>query len=182
MQLHNIKRVHKRKIGNFVGRGGKRGKTSGRGTKGQKARAGRKIRPEFRDVIMRMPKLRGRGTNTFVSIERTIAEVKIGDVNKKLKEGVIVSPSTLYSAGLITKGQVRFSNVKIIGGGELSRKIEVSNCSVSAPVKALIEKNGGAVLEAKKDVKEVKKADNVKKVKSDVKPVKESSKAKKSKK
>ena len=42
-----------------VARGGKRGKTAGRGTKGQKARAGHKIRPEIRDVIMRLPKLRG---------------------------------------------------------------------------------------------------------------------------
>ena len=50
-----------------VGRGGKRGKTSGRGTKGQNARAGRKKRPEMRDFIKRIPKLRGRGKSPFKS-------------------------------------------------------------------------------------------------------------------
>ena len=45
------------------GRGGKRGKTSGRGCKGQTARAGANMRPEMRDIIKRLPKLRGQTTN-----------------------------------------------------------------------------------------------------------------------
>jgi large subunit ribosomal protein L15 len=53
----------------IVARGGKRGKTAGRGTKGQKARAGHKIRPEIRDVIKRIPKMRGRGKNSNLSIQ-----------------------------------------------------------------------------------------------------------------
>lgn len=52
-----------------VGRGGKRGKTSGKGTKGQNARAGRKKRPEIRDFIKRFPKLRGRGKNSLKSFQ-----------------------------------------------------------------------------------------------------------------
>src|SRR3972149_6052566 len=67
MQLNQLKRKHRAKKAKLVGRGSKRGKTSGRGTKGQKARAGHKLRPEIRDVIMRLPKLRGRGSNQFVS-------------------------------------------------------------------------------------------------------------------
>jgi large subunit ribosomal protein L15 len=65
MQYNNLKPKTKRKRSQSVGRGGKRGKTAGRGTKGQNARAGRKKRPELRDFIKRFPKLRGRGKNSF---------------------------------------------------------------------------------------------------------------------
>ncbi len=61
MQFHTLKRKTPNQKSKQVGRGGKRGKTAGRGTKGQNARAGRKKRPELRDFIKRVPKLRGRG-------------------------------------------------------------------------------------------------------------------------
>lgn len=61
MQFHSLKRKTPNKKSQQVGRGGTRGKTAGRGTKGQNARSGRKKRPELRDVIKRVPKLRGRG-------------------------------------------------------------------------------------------------------------------------
>lgn len=67
MQFHNIKRKTPNKKSKQVGRGGTRGKTSGRGTKGQNARAGRKKRPELRDFIKRVPKLRGRGKSSLKS-------------------------------------------------------------------------------------------------------------------
>jgi large subunit ribosomal protein L15 len=69
MQLHNLQPKTKRKTSKQVGRGGTRGKTAGRGTKGQNARAGRKKRPELRDFIKRFPKLRGRGKNSFKSFK-----------------------------------------------------------------------------------------------------------------
>ena len=69
MQFHTLKRKTKNKKARQVGRGGTRGKTSGRGTKGQNARAGRKKRPELRDFIKRFPKLRGRGKNSLKSIQ-----------------------------------------------------------------------------------------------------------------
>lgn len=69
MQFHNLKSKTKRKYPKQVGRGGTRGKTSGRGTKGQNARAGHKKRPELRDVIKRVPKLRGRGKSSFKSFK-----------------------------------------------------------------------------------------------------------------
>ena len=59
MQIHNLKRVHKNKKDRIVGRGGKHAKTSGRGGKGQTARAGNKRRPELRDIIKKLPKNRG---------------------------------------------------------------------------------------------------------------------------
>lgn len=59
MQINELKRTHKNKKDRIVGRGGKHAKTSGRGGKGQTARAGNKRRPELRDIIKKLPKLRG---------------------------------------------------------------------------------------------------------------------------
>ena len=64
MQSHDVKRNTPRKESVQIGRGGRRGKTSGKGHKGQKARAGTSMRPEMRDLIKKVPKLRGRGVNT----------------------------------------------------------------------------------------------------------------------
>lgn len=59
MQLHQLKPDHDLRAKKRVGRGGKRGTTSGKGTKGQKSRSGHRIRPAERDLIQRLPKLRG---------------------------------------------------------------------------------------------------------------------------
>jgi len=59
MQLHQIQPITKRRIKRRVGRGGKRGTYSGRGGKGQTARAGAKVRPEIRDLIKKIPKIKG---------------------------------------------------------------------------------------------------------------------------
>jgi large subunit ribosomal protein L15 len=63
MQLNSFAPRTKNKKPEPVGRGGKRGKTSGHGHKGQSSRAGHKIRPEMRDIIKKLPKLRGHGKN-----------------------------------------------------------------------------------------------------------------------
>lgn len=65
MQIHNLKRTHKNKKDRIVGRGGKHAKTSGRGGKGQTARAGNKRRPELRDIIKKLPKHRGYQFNSI---------------------------------------------------------------------------------------------------------------------
>src|SRR6185503_7070161 len=67
MQIHNLKRQNKNKKDRIVGRGGKHAKTSGRGGKGQTARAGNKRRPELRDIIKKLPKNRG---YSFKSIQK----------------------------------------------------------------------------------------------------------------
>lgn len=69
MQIHNLKREHKNKKDRIVGRGGKHAKTSGRGGKGQTARAGNKRRPELRDIIKKLPKNRG---YQFKSVRKTV--------------------------------------------------------------------------------------------------------------
>lgn len=73
MQLHTLKPKTRSRKSQRVGRGGKRGKTAGRGTKGQNARAGRKKRPELRDFIKRFPKLRGRGKNSLKSYKKKLS-------------------------------------------------------------------------------------------------------------
>jgi large subunit ribosomal protein L15 len=73
MQIHNLKRVHKNKKDRLVGRGGKHAKTSGRGGKGQTARAGNKRRPELRDIIKKLPKNRG---YRFKSVRKTVLVAK----------------------------------------------------------------------------------------------------------
>ena len=59
MQLQELKPIHKKKQRKRVGRGGKRGTYAGRGLKGQRARAGRRLKPAIRELIKRYPKLRG---------------------------------------------------------------------------------------------------------------------------
>lgn len=90
MQIHNLKRTHKNKRDRLVGRGGKHAKTSGRGGKGQTARAGNKRRPELRDIIKKLPKNRG---YQFKSIQRVFIvdkdklatkEEKFRDIRKRL--------------------------------------------------------------------------------------------------
>lgn len=73
-----------------MGRGGTRGKTAGRGTKGQNARAGRKKRPELRDFIKHVPKLRGRGRSSLKSRQAKLkgADLKSHLANKKAKSNV----------------------------------------------------------------------------------------------
>ena len=80
MQFHTLTAKTNRRHAKQVGRGGTRGKTSGRGTKGQNARAGHKKRPELRDFIKRVPKLRGRGKSSFKSFKPKVT----GEALKKL--------------------------------------------------------------------------------------------------
>lgn len=82
MQTHNLKRTHKNKRDRLVGRGGKHAKTSGRGGKGQTARAGNKRRPELRDIIKKLPKNRG---YQFKSIQKIFVVSKDKLVSQKEK-------------------------------------------------------------------------------------------------
>lgn len=86
MQFHTLKRKTPNYKSQQVGRGGTRGKTSGRGTKGQNARAGHKNRPELRDTIKRVPKLRGRGKSSLKSRQTQLkgASLKAHLAKKKL--------------------------------------------------------------------------------------------------
>ena len=144
MQKHNLKRLHKNKEAQQIGRGGTRGKTSGRGTKGQNARAGHKKRPELRDFIKRIPKLRGRGKNINTSIETKPTVISLSVISKNFSEGDIVSSQALKEKGLITTKKGIMPEVKILGG-LIDKKLVLSGLSVSASVRKGIEGAGGTI-------------------------------------
>ncbi len=130
-----------------VGRGGKRGKTSGRGTKGQNARAGHKKRPELRDIIKKLPKRRGYGKNrsrTVWGARPRPVEVTLRDLERAFAAGEAVSPKTLSEKRVI-RAVGATAVVKIIATGELTKKLSISGCKISAGAKAAVEKAGGSV-------------------------------------
>jgi len=141
MQLNTLKRQHPNKKPTQVGRGGTRGKTSGRGGKGQTARAGNKRRPEIRDIIKKLPKLRG---YRFKSPSIKPSPVNIGALNV-FDAGAIVNPASLFEKNLIRRVGGDFPRVKILGTGEISKKLSVVDCEVSASARTKIEKAGGSI-------------------------------------
>lgn len=126
----------------LVGRGGKKGKTAGRGTKGQKARAGAKIRPEWRDIIKKLPKLRG---YAFSSIQEKPFVVNLKAIEEAFSVGESVSKLTLRNKKLIPDPKGKHIKVKILGTGELTKKLTFTGLEVSASAKEKIEKAGGAI-------------------------------------
>lgn len=145
MQIHQLKRKTKNKKKTIVARGGKRGKTAGRGTKGQKARAGHKIRPEIRDLIKRIPKMRGRGKNSNLTIQERAFPVNISALELVFQNGESVTRSSLAERGVVQSIGGKIQKIKILGDGELTKKLTVKGLQVSASAKAKIEKAGGTI-------------------------------------
>lgn len=144
MQIHSVKPKTKRKTSVQIGRGGKRGKTSGRGMKGQKARAGGKLRPEMRDIIKKIPKLRGRGKNSNLPVKNSVA-ITLSALDKAYTAGETVTHATLREKGLVTAVAMRSRSAKIVATGELSKKLAVSGVAVTRGAREHIEKAGGTV-------------------------------------
>ncbi|MFA6254005.1 MAG: 50S ribosomal protein L15 [Candidatus Paceibacterota bacterium] len=142
MQLHNLKKHSSHRDKKLVGRGGKRGTTSGRGTKGQKARAGNKRRPEMRDIIKKLPKLRG---YRFKSTSAKPAVVNLATLDKIFKDGDVVNSAVLLAKKLIKRERGQNPMIKILATGELTKKLKFENCLVSTSAKAKIEKAGGVI-------------------------------------
>lgn len=132
MQLHNLTSVNRSK--KRVGRGGKRGKTSGRGTKGQKARAGHRIRPEARDIIKKIPKRRGHGKHRAQSTNPSRVKpiiINFALIEKHFNAGETVSIATLLEKRLVRKSGGKFPKVKILGGGVLTKKLTFEGVTMS---------------------------------------------------
>ena len=141
MELNTLKRKHPNKKATQVGRGGTRGKTSGRGGKGQTARAGNKRRPQIRDIIKKLPKLRG---YRFSSHDTKASPVNVGALNI-FNAGEVVNPAILFEKNLIRKVGGKLPSVKILGTGEITVKISVVDCITSKVAKDKIEKAGGNI-------------------------------------
>ncbi|MFA6077960.1 MAG: uL15 family ribosomal protein [Candidatus Paceibacterota bacterium] len=148
MQTHNVKRNTKNRKNPAVGRGGKRGKTSGRGTKGQKARAGNKRRPQMRDTIKKIPKRRGYGMNRARTVNSSVvpaAVVNIDLLEKRFQAGSVITPEVLVENKLIRRVSGKFPPVKILARGTLTKNFSFKGCLVSAKAKEIIETVGGTV-------------------------------------
>lgn len=141
MQSHNLSKSTGRKH-RRIGRGGKRGSFSGRGIKGQKSRAGRRIRPQIRDIIKKIHKRRGyRFRRGFA---KRPAIVNLRDLEKKFNDGEKVTAQTLVEKKLVKSVGGKIPKIKILGAGlpagkagKLIKKLEFDkNLAMSKSVKA----------------------------------------------
>jgi len=159
MSLHEInKGIHKHKRPNRKGRGlgSGQGKTAGRGHKGQFARSGWKGLSIFQGggspLVRRIPK---RGfTNSDALV---VAEINVGDLEELFDAGAAITPESLIEAGILKK---RFDLLKVLGDGELTKKLAVSAHRFSGAAKEKIESAGGSatIVPGRTTVAEKKKA------------------------
>ncbi len=140
MKLHELSQTNVRKTRKRVGRGpgSGLGKTAGRGQKGQKARSGGGVRPGFEGgqttLARRLPK---RGFTNFNRKEYAV--INLSDLNR-FEDGTHVTPELLKDMGLLKK---QLAGVKVLGNGELEKKLHVTAAKFSASAKEAIEKAGG---------------------------------------
>ncbi len=147
MKLHELSPADgstkaRKRIGRGAGSG--QGKTAGKGHKGQKARAGRGMRPGFEGGQMplqrRLPK---RGFNNIFRME--VATVNVGKIDAAFENGATVTIEELVSKGLVKK--VLAGGVKVLGNGEVTKSLTVKANAFSASAKEKIEAAGGKVEE-----------------------------------
>jgi large subunit ribosomal protein L15 len=142
MQIHELRPKHKNKGKKRVGRGGKKGTYSGKGNKGQKSRAGRKMVPIIRELIKRYPKLKG--YKSF-RLDDYSAVVNLETLEKTSKDGETINPENLIKKGIVSRMKGRNPKIKILGTGKLTKKLVVENCKFSKTAKEAIEKAGGTI-------------------------------------
>lgn len=142
MKLHELSPAagstkERKRIGRGAGSG--QGKTAGKGHKGQKARAGRGMRPGFEGGQMplqrRLPK---RGFNNI--FRNVVVTVNVSDLEAKFESGAVVDTDALKAAGLVKN---YFDSVKVLGNGELTKNLEVKVNAYSESAKQKIEAAGG---------------------------------------
>ncbi len=143
MKLHELKPAEgSRQERNRVGRGSSsgNGKTSGRGQKGQKSRSGGGVRLGFEGgqtpLFMRLPK---RG---FTNVNRKEYAVVNLDILNRFEDGTEVTPLTLVEAGIVKDEK---SGIKVLGNGELTKKLTVEAAKFSKTAEEAIVANGGSV-------------------------------------
>lgn len=138
MKLHEI--THAKQTAQRIGRGGKRGKTSGRGQKGQKSRAGHKIRPALRDLIQRLPKKRGFANKAHTNFTYTFSVSQLG---KRAAGQEEVTVEVLKRLGLVPN---RFQGpVKVLSNGSITNAVKLVGVQASEGARAKIEAAGGSV-------------------------------------
>ncbi len=146
MKLHSKTPIRAKRL-QRIGRSGKRGSYSGRGVKGQRSRSGHRIRPAERDIILKIPKMRGFRNKP----KRDVPVVfNLGMLSNSLKPHVKagvpleVGYAFLRSIKLLKKDYK--GKVKILAAGDIAFPISVTGFEVSASAKEKIEKAGGKVV------------------------------------
>ncbi len=139
--LHTIQPKHKRKQKKIVGKGGPHGKTAGRGTKGQKGRSGRKIRPQIRDLIKKIPKLRGYDARQIK--RKSIVELTFSLLEKYFKPGEEISKESLLAKGLIKNNR---TIPKILANDNLKNVYTFKGLKYSKKAKEKIIASGSKIL------------------------------------
>lgn len=151
MELHELKPAEgSRKARNRVGRGlgSGNGKTSGRGMKGQKARSGGGVRTGFEGG--QMPLYRRLPKRGFKNIwAKTYAEVNVESLNR-FEDGAVVDPVALIESGVLKNVH---DGIRILGGGELTKKLTVRANFFTKSAKEKITAAGGTVDEIGSDGK-----------------------------
>ena len=137
--IHELKIRKKEKRKKRIGRGGKKGTYSGRGLKGQKSRAGAKIKPQEKETLLKMPKLRG---YKFKPIKEKAKVISLSELNEKFSEKEIVSLKSLKEKKLISK---RIKKVKILFKGEIKKSLLVKGLEASKKAREAIVKAGGKI-------------------------------------
>ena len=136
----NVGATQRRKIVGR-GRGSGLGKTSGKGHKGQNARSGGGVRPVFEGgqtpLYRRLPK---RGFSNY-EFKTTYAVINVSDLNR-FDNGTVVSPALLKEVGLVKK---QLNGIKVLGNGELTKKLTVQAHKFSKIAKEKIEKSGSKI-------------------------------------
>jgi len=143
MQVHELKPTHKNKKPKRVGRGGKRGTYSGKGIKGQKARAGRRFKPMIRELIKRYPKLKG---YKFKKLMLKPSIVNLEVLEKNFEDSDTITPEALLQKNLVRRIKGRAPQVKILGNKDIKKLLIVEGCLVSKSAKEKIEKAGGKII------------------------------------
>ena len=146
MKLHELKPAEgSRKERNRVGRGtgSGNGKTAGRGHKGQNARSGGGVRPGFEGgqmpIYRRLPK---RGFKNIWA--KKYVAVNLSTLEKKFDDGAEVSLESLREIGVIKKKNF-IDGIRVLGGGELTKKLNVVAAGVSKSAVEKIKAAGGTV-------------------------------------
>ena len=142
MQLHQLKPNHKQRKSRRVGRGGKRGTYSGRGGKGQKARAGHRVKPIIRELIKRYPKLRG---HKFSARKTMQTVVNLGILDKHFPEQSKVTPQVLIEKRIIRRIKGRTPSVKVLGQGKLTKALVFEGLKFSKSAREAAEKSGSKI-------------------------------------
>ena len=140
MQLHELKPIHKFKKPKRIGRGGKRGGPSSRGVQGKTASP-----PPIRELIKKYPKLRGYRMKFQIPKSKSQTIFNLDILEKKFNVGEKVSPEILLEKKIIRKIKGRMPQVKLLGGGELTKALTIEGCQASKSAKEKIKKAEGTV-------------------------------------